>query len=69
MVQVINARVRNALFRTDVGSNLEIFALFFFSLPLCLLFFALRFIIFFLVNKKNLVVDLNRQTMPVRSAG
>ena len=32
------------------------------------LFFRSPFYYFF-VNKKNLVVDLNRQTMPVRSAG
>ena len=42
MAQVINAHVCNALFLTDVGSNLEIFALFFF-LSLFVSFFCSPF--------------------------
>ena len=50
MAQVINAHDCDSLFLKDVGSNLEIFALFFFSLSLSL-FLALSFIIFLLTRK------------------
>ena len=62
MAQVINAHARDKFLR-DVGSNLKIFALIFFSLFFCLSFYYL------FGNKKNLYADLRRRAMVARLAG